>query len=253
MKKFLSVILILLCIVSGIAFPTFSKPGKGNSKHTSPPPPTPSQDAQLFFRVYGMDQTRINYFTRFNFSSDELSLVLYLYSVSGRPVNESELIYIQRNRNNWPLLTWRFGLPPIMMEEGIFRFRHPMQVRHYPPIDKEEYNYAVKGKWEEKVEVKKDKYEYHYKNKSLGMEEKLEVTRDKYEYRYKDRTCEETLEIKYPSYRYKYRYKDHRNRTEIKKEGIGSPITPVYFYQRLKQEQKGQPELHFGIQINIKL
>lgn len=252
MKKYLSMVLVLICVVAAVSLPIFAKPNKGKNT-PPPPPPAPSIDTQFLIKVYGIDQTRINYFTRFNFTSDELSLVFYLYSVSGRPINDGEIEFIQRNRNNWPLLTWRFGLPPIMLEDGIFRFRHPMQTRHFPPIDKEEYKYEVKGKWEEKVEVKKDKYVYHYKNKSLGIEEKLEVTKDKYEYHYKDNTCEEVLEIKYPSYKYEYRYKDRRSGKEIKKSGIGSPITPVYFYQQLKQEQKVQNDLHFTININIKL
>ena len=269
MKKLLCIVVSLLLIVSFATIVLAKQDsngkgnGNGNGKNGSDTNSSASQsesgsgstsnssaiEIDFLCKSFGMDTAKITYFTKYNFTSEELGLVLYFYSVSGRPINSGEVDYIVKNKGNWAQLSWYFGVPPIMLEDGILKFRHPARVKNYPPMGKSEFKHEGKG---EKVDFKKDKYEYEYTDKSLGIEEKLEIKKDKYSYRYSDKYCEEKLEVKYPSYRYEYHYKDKKTGKEIKKSGTGRPIDPTFFYKTLKQERQTQPGFQFNININIK-
>ncbi len=148
-------------------------------------------------------------------------------------------------------LAWYFGLPPILPERNVFVLRRPWRQRVMPPISEREYKYERKGEIEEKIEFKRDKYEYKYAQKQMGIEEKLEIKRDKYEYKYSDRQYEEKLEVKFPSNRYEYHFKNKYSGEEIKDEGIGRPVTPNILYQELRQVEQKNPRFHLSVRINL--
>lgn len=210
-----------------------------------------SVDVEFLMDIFEVKPSEADYLSRFELGTEELSFILYLYSASGRPVSKEGIDFIVRSNQDWGQLSFYFGLPPILLEDDVLVFRRPWRPRLVPPAGQSEYKKEVKGDYEEKLEIKKNKYEYKYENKRLGITEKVEIKKNKYSYYYKDRTCQEKLEVKYPSNKYEYYYKDFRTGEEIKRKGKGRPVNPDIFYGQIKEKEKVEPGFHFTIEIEF--
>lgn len=246
MKK-LSIFLIIIMVISYSGIAT-AKSNKNKPLHKK----NITVHNQLLTKAYNIDQDQLNFFAKFNLTNQELSLVFYLYANSNRTVTESDIDFIITNKDNWPKLSWYFGLPPILMESEIIYFHRHQHSRIQPPITNEKYEKKRTNEYEEeKLEIKPGKYEYFYKNTRLGLEEKVEIKKNKYSYYYQDKYITEKLEVKYPSYHYEYYYKNHNTGVEIKKEGIGQPLNPDVFYQNLEKKIETNPDFHFSLDIKI--
>ncbi len=208
-------------------------------------------DLELMEGVYGMGREQVRHFGQFGLTGEEMGLTFYLYSVSGRPLVDDEIRYIARNKGNWPVIAWRFGLPPILPEDGLLRFRRPWRPRLAPPLAVWRYRREIRGEFEEKVETGWGRYEYAYVNRRLQTEERLSIGRKRYLSKYEDPWCRERLEVGYPSLRYEYSYQDKRTGWEIRKQGVGRPLTPVRFYEELQRERREEPDFRLSVRVNI--
>ncbi len=195
-------------------------------------------DKSLFIRVFkdvGSDD--LDYMARLGLSSKDISLVLYYYSSSGRRLDEDDLREIARNRERIRNFHRYFGIPHIIFDDDLIRFRHPRRDRHYPPLNSKKYDkkYNFKG-GSEKVRVRGNNYEYKYNNRITGVEEKIEIKEMKYEYYYKDRNMVEMLNVHYGSRKYQYYYKNLNSGRTIKKEGRGRVLDRDVVYEEIKEE-----------------
>ncbi|MGE5557809.1 MAG: hypothetical protein ACM3WV_04275 [Bacillota bacterium] len=135
--------------------------------------------------------------TRYNLTREELSLALYLYSVSGRTLTHGEIQMIAEQRMTWFELAWRLGVPrlssmTIFLSSGV----RGIPGSCLPWVDVNMTASAGGGEYKEKISLKRHKYEYRYEDKRRGIEEKLEITGDTYEYEYKTRFIQEKLKVK---------------------------------------------------------
>ncbi|PRX28658.1 hypothetical protein BX659_11286 [Orenia metallireducens] len=256
MKKKLSIFLIAILMTSSITTVSIAKPKK--TKHNQQKQHSNSKisiDNNLMKRIFNIEDKEINYFKKFNIGTEELSLILYLYSLSNKTITANDIDFIVENKDNMARLTWYLGLPPIIFEDGIITLRHPKLDRSLPPLGQRVYQNRRKGPIKEKIDIDDNKYEYEYDNKPAKIKEKIEIKSDKYEYKYQNRRLgiEEKLEVKYPSYKYEYHYKNTRTGENIKKEGRGYPLNPKYFYQKLKDKKEEQSNFNVSIRININL
>jgi hypothetical protein len=245
-RSFLSALSCLIVVLTlTLAPPALAK------RQRAPQAPAPAEyDLELMEGVYGMDREQVRHFSRFGLTREEMGLALYLYSVSGRPLVDDEIRYIARNKGNWPVIAWRFGLPPILLEDGLLRFRRPWRPRLAPPLAVWRYRREIRGEFEEKIETGWGRYQYHYLNRRLQTEERLSIDRKQYVSKYEDPRCRERLEVGYPSRRYEYSYQDKQTGWEIRKQGVGRPITPGLFYRELLREQREEPDFRLSVRVN---
>ncbi|SJZ52824.1 hypothetical protein [Selenihalanaerobacter shriftii] len=270
MKRKVSLLLIILLIMTLMSSIVIAKPKKGkfkqgkfkhgkkkSKKHAKKDYHDNSNSTDFVKNVFNIEDQKIRYFKKFDLKPEELSFILYLHSMSNRPVTDKEVNFIISNKNNWGRVTWHFGLPPIMFEEEILTFRHPMQTRSrlYLPLGKTGHKSRHRGFIKEKLNVDYNKYEYKYENKRAKIKEKIEIKLDKYEYKYENRRSgiKEKLEVKYPSYKYEYHYINRMTGKNIKQEGIGRPINPRIFYKNLRNKKDEDSNFHLSININIDL
>ena len=150
-------LLVLLClIVIAATAPVLAK-GKGGPKGSDPP--AVSVDVDFLAVTFDIDRAAVIRFSRYGLDTRELTLVLYLYAVVGRPLAEVELRFIAAERD-WARLAWYYGLPPVILEDGLLILRRPWHARMYPPLGQGEYKQEHKGIYEEKLEMRPGKYEY---------------------------------------------------------------------------------------------
>jgi len=195
-------------------------------------------DKSLFIRVFkdvGSDD--LDYMARLGLSSKDISLVLYYYSSSGRRLDEDDLREIARNRERIRNFNRYFGLPHIIFDDDLIRFRHPRRDRHYPPLNVKKYDkkYRFKGGSEE-IKIRGNNYEYKYRNRITDVEEEIEIKEKKYEYYYKDRNMIEMLNVHYGSRKYQYYYKNLNTGRVINKEGRGRILDRDMVYEEIKEE-----------------
>lgn len=246
-------IITVFLLILMVSMTTLAKPKTKKKAPAQPSKATTKVDVDFLARVFKVSREEVATYSRYELSTEELGLVFYLYSVAGRPFSEAELAIIIRQKIGWLELAWRFGLPPLIPEEGVFYFQRPWRPRILPPLEKKEYHQITQGEYEEVIEVKPNKYEYTYAHKRLGITEKLKVSRAKYEYSYEDQRLKETLRINLHNYKYEYEFKDLGSGKEIKRKGIGRPLTPEDLYRQLRQEQAKDPQFSLSIRINIRL
>ncbi|MGM0602554.1 MAG: hypothetical protein ACQESS_04510 [Bacillota bacterium] len=197
-------------------------------------------DKELLVKVFkNLDTDELDYMARLGLNSEDISLILYYYSSTGRELDRDDLDRLSRHRNRLDDFHVYFGMPPILFEDDIVRFRHPYRERHFPPLDVKKYDkrYDFKHGYE-KVEVRGNNYKYYYRNKKYNIEEKIEVKNKKYEFQYKDRNMIEMMEVNYANYKYHYYYKNLRTGKTIKKEGRGRPLNRDSFYRELKENYR---------------
>ncbi|MGE5599416.1 MAG: hypothetical protein ACM3XS_08555 [Bacteroidota bacterium] len=228
--------------------PVLAKPKKGTVIIVQPA--RPAGEIDFLAATFGLDRSAVARYIGYGLQPDELALILYFHAVSGRPLGEAQLRIIARERD-WNRAAWYFGLPPIMLEDGLLVLRRPWRARLFVPAGLGEYKNEKRGAYEEKIAVTPHKYEYKYEDKRLGIEEKLEITRDKYEYKYEDRAVEEKVSVDLRSYRYEYKYKDRRSGLEIKKHGIGRPLTPALVLGQCRAERKKDPGFRLTVRLEI--
>ncbi|OCL25380.1 hypothetical protein U472_13595 [Orenia metallireducens] len=256
MKKSISIFLITVLLVSSTSSVSIAKAKNEKHKHKNQHSYSNiSVDNNFIKKVFNIGDKEIRYFKDFNIGTEELSLILYLYSISNKDITTTDINFIVENKDNLPRLTWYLGLPPIIFEDGIITLRHPKLDRTLPPLGQKVYKNSRKGPVKEKIDIDDNKYEYEYDSKPARIKEKIEIKADKYEYKYENKRLgiEEKLEVKYPSYKYEYHYKNERTGENIKKEGRGYPLSPRYFYQKLKDKKERESNFNVSIRIDINL
>ena len=243
---------VLLCLIVVVtAAPLLAKNKdkgwpKGNAQ------PALAVDVDFLAVTFNMDRAAVIRLSRYGLDTRELTLVLYLHALVGRPITEADLRFIAAERD-WARLAWYYGLPPVIFEDGLLLLRRPVRARMHPPLGRREYRGRHKGFYEEKLEIRPDRYEYTYRNKRLGVEEKLEITLDKYEYKYEDRVIEERLRVDLRTYRYEYRYENRRTGQDVKQSGIGRPLTPELLYRQVYRERERTPGFRLTVRFNLEL
>ncbi|TDX52343.1 hypothetical protein [Orenia marismortui] len=258
-KRLLSLLVIPILITSLFSSATLAKKHKGKKfKNKGHKKKFYSKDKDTKFLTdnFKVEQEKIDYFSRLGLSSEEMSLVFYLYSASNRPITKSEISFIVKNKADWSKLAWYFGVPPIILEDGILRFKHSSHSRLSLPLGRENYSRERRGRFNEKISSKKNKYEYTYEDKRLAIQEKIEIKKNKYEYKYENKHLGiiERLEVKYPANKYEYFYYNRNTGERIKKSGRGKPFNPSYFYSKLKEEKEEKDNnINFSVNIDIEL
>ncbi len=251
MKKNITIFLASLLLVSLLSPVTMAKPKKKFNKNPRRKSNYSIHNNEYLTSVFNISRYNLDQLKKFNFTDKELSLVLYLHSISEKEISNLELNFINNNKSHWDRITWTFGVPPIIFENGFKSFKHPQIKRLSPPA-----NNRKKKEWvKERIEESYNKYKYNYEDKRLKIKESVEITANKYEYSYNNRCLgiKEKLEIHYPSYRYEYSYKDRRTRENIKRRGWGKSLKPVTFYQLIKEKKKEEKNFNFSVKININL
>lgn len=236
-------IVLSLGVVSGagLAGPRWRKPA---------PAPQPAQtfvDVDFLARTYGMDSRTAMRLSRYGLTTEELSLAFYFCSAAGRPVTEDQIVFVATNKN-WVTLAWYYGLPPVILEDGLFLPRWPHRVRLYPPLGAVRYRYARGG---ERLAVSPGRYDYTYVDKRAGIEERVKITRNAYEYHYRDRWMKESLTVNLATYRYVYQYRNHRTGAGYLKRGRGRPLTPHAYYEEVVRVRRSQPGFRLKISLQF--
>jgi len=195
-------------------------------------------DKSLFIRVFkDVDSDDLDYMARLGLNSRDIGLVLYYYSNSGKELDEDELREIARNRERLRDFHRYFGMPHIIFDDDLIRFRHPRRDRHYPPLDTKKYDrkFEFKG-GTEIIKIRGNNYDYKYNNRYTGVEEKIEIKKQKYEYYYKDKNMIEMLDVHFVTNKYSYYYKNLNTGRTIKREGRGRIADKDLIYEELRKE-----------------
>ncbi|RCW52550.1 MULTISPECIES: hypothetical protein [Halanaerobium] len=195
-------------------------------------------DKQLLIRVFkDVDSEDIEYMARLGLNSKDISLILYYYSNSGKILDRDELDRMIRNRERINEFHRYFGMPAIIFDDDLIRFRHPYRERHFPPFNSKKYDkkYKFNG-GTEVLKVRGNNYDYKYNNNRTGVEEKIEIKNKKYEYYYRDRNMIEMLEVHHANNKYSYYYKNLNTGRVIQKEGRGQRATRDNVYEELKEK-----------------
>ncbi|NLG83894.1 MAG: hypothetical protein GX493_04640 [Firmicutes bacterium] len=243
---------ILVCLFMMAAAPLMAKhKNKGGPKEGAVQPAQPV-DVDFLAVTFNVDRAAVIRLSRYGLDTRELTLVLYLHAVVGRPLTEADLRFIAAERN-WARLAWYYGLPPVVFEDGLLILRRPWRARVHPPLGRKEYRHRYKGLYEETLEIRPGRYEYTYRNKRLGVEERLEITHDKYEYKYKDRFIEERLRVDLRTYRYEYSYENRRTGEDVRRSGLGRPLTPELLYRQVYRERERTPGFRLTVKFNLAL
>jgi len=194
-------------------------------------------DKNLLIRVFkDVDSDDVEYMARLGLDSRDISLILYYYSSSDKRLDKDELDRLVRNRERINEFHRYFGMPSIIFDDDLVRFRHPYRERHFPPINSKKYDkkYEFNG-GSETIKVRGNNYDYKYNNKRTGVEEKIEIKNQKYEYYYRDRNMIEKLEVHHANKKYSYYYENLNTGRTIKKEGRGRKADKYNVYEELKE------------------
>ncbi len=213
-------------------------------------------DKELFIKVFkNVNSNEIDYMAKLGLDSEEIGLVLYYYSNADKVLDRNEIKKIVENKENIQDYHLYFGMPPIIFEDDLIKFRHPYRERHFPPINEKKYDKTYRSNNRvEKIKIRGKNYEYKYQDKQLGIEEKINIKNKKYEYKYKDRNMTEKLEVNYANYKYEYYYKNLNTGRTIKKEGRGKPLNKNNVYQEIKKYYHVEENLsEFSFEIKIDL
>lgn len=197
-------------------------------------------DKNLFVRVFkDVDSEDIEYMAELGLDSKDISLVLYYYSNSNKRLDRDDLDELVRNRERINEFHYYFGMPSIIFDDDLVRFRHPYRERHFPPLNSKKYDkkYEFNG-GTEIIKVRGKNYDYKYNNQKTGVEEKIEIKNQKYEYYYKDRNMIERLEVHHANNKYSYYYKNLNSGRVIQKEGTGRRVNRDIVYQELKEQYR---------------
>ncbi|PUU95176.1 hypothetical protein [Halanaerobium sp.] len=194
-------------------------------------------DKKLLVRIFkDVDSEDVEYMARLGLDSKDISLILYYYSNSDKKLDQGDLERLVRNRERINEFHYYYGMPSIIFDDELVRFRHPYRERHFPPLDTKKYDkkYKFNG-GTEIIKVRGNNYDYKYNNQRTGVEEKIEIKNQKYEYYYRDRNMIEKLEVHHANQKYSYYYKNLNTGRTIKKEGRGRRVTKDIVYEELRE------------------
>ena len=197
-------------------------------------------DKNLLIRVFkDVDSEDVEYMARLGLDSRDISLILYYYSNSDKKLDKNELDKMVKNRERINEFHRYFGMPAIIFDDQLVKFRHPHRQRHFPPLDTKKYDrkYEFNG-GTEKIKVRGNNYDYKYNNKRTGVEEKIEIKNQKYEYYYRDRNMIERLDVHHANNKYSYYYRNLNTGRTIKKEGRGRRADKYNVYEELKEKYR---------------
>ena len=197
-------------------------------------------DKNLFVRVFkDVESEDVEYMAELGLDSKDISLILYYYSNSNKKLDKDDLDRLVRNRERINEFHRYFGMPSIIFDDALVRFRHPRRERHFPPLNTKKYDKKYEFKnGTEIIKVRGNNYDYKYNNKRTGVEEKIEIKNQKYEYYYRDRNMMEKLEVHHANKKYSYYYKNFNSGRTIKKEGIGRRADRYSVYEELKEKYR---------------
>ena len=201
-------------------------------------------DKNLLIRVFkDVDSEDVEYMARLGLDSRDISLILYYYSNSDKKLDEDELDRLVRNRERINEFHYYFGMPAIIFDDELVKFRHPYRERHFPPLDAKKYDkkYKFNG-GTEIIKVRGNNYDYKYNNKRTGVEEKIEIKNQKYEYYYRDQNMIERLEVHHANNKYSYYYRNLNTGRTIKKEGRGRRADKYNVYEELRERYNEMEE-----------
>lgn len=195
-------------------------------------------DKNLLIRVFkDVKSEDVEYMAKLGLDSQDISLILYYYSNSDKKLDKDELDRLVRNRERINDFHRYFGMPSIIFDDDLVKFRHPKRERHFPPLNTKKYDKKYEFKnGTEIIKVRGNNYDYKYNNKRTGVEEKIEIKNQKYEYYYRDRNMTEKLEVHHANKKYSYYYKNFNTGRIIKKEGNGRRADKYNVYQELKEK-----------------
>ncbi|TDO71326.1 hypothetical protein DFR79_1481 [Halanaerobium saccharolyticum] len=194
-------------------------------------------DKNLLVRVFkDVDSEDVEYMARLGLDSKDISLILYYYSNADKKLDKEELDRLVKNRERINEFHRYFGMPSIIFDDELIRFRHPARERHFPPLNTKKYDrkYEFNG-GTEIIKVRGNNYDYKYNNKRTEVEEKIEIKKQKYEYYYRDQNMIEKLEVHHANNKYSYYYKNLNTGRTIKKEGRGRKANKDNVYEELKE------------------
>jgi hypothetical protein len=197
-------------------------------------------DKNLLIKVFkDVNSEDVEYMARLGLDSKDISLILYYYSNSDKKLDKDELDRLVRNRERISDFHRYYGMPQIIFDDELVRFRHPRRERHFPPLDTKKYDkkYEFRG-GTEIIKVRGNNYDYRYTNKRTGVEEKIEIKNQKYEYYYRDRNMVEMLDVHHANNKYSYYYKNLNTGRTIRKEGRGRRTNKYNVYEELKEKYR---------------
>lgn len=197
-------------------------------------------DKNLFVRVFkDIRSEDVEYMAKLGLDSKDISLILYYYSNSDKKLDKDDLDRLVRNKERINEFHQYFGMPSIIFDDELVRFRHPKRERNFPPLNTKKYDkkYDFKG-GTEIIKVRGNNYDYKYNNKRAGVEEKIEIKNQKYEYYYRDRNMIERLEVHHANKKYSYYYKNFNSGRTIRKEGRGRRANKYNVYEELKEKYR---------------
>jgi len=195
-------------------------------------------DKNLLIRVFkDVDSDDVEYMARLGLDSKDIGLILYYYSNSDKKLDKNELDRLVRNRERINEFHNYFGMPAIIFDDELVRFRHPHRKRNFPPLNTKKYDkkYEFNG-GSEIIKVRGNNYDYKYNNKRTGVEEKIEIKNQKYEYYYRDRNMIERLDVHHANKKYSYYYRNLNTGRTIKKEGRGRRADKYNVYEELREK-----------------
>mgnify|MGYP005857972555 CR=1 FL=1 len=252
-KKLLLLFLAVLLFVMPVSAKSWRLYIQRQNRPT-PPPAEHNISFDLLSRLYNVDRHHLIRMSTRGYSPDEIAILLYIYGSSGAYLTEADLVYIKQSGLSWQTVAWYYGMPPIILEDDFFVWRHTRHHRMFPPLGKREYRVRRhRGRYKEYLEVYPHQYEYEYESKHPKLEEKIRVKDNIYEYKYEDSFCEEKLKVNLITYHYEYKYKNKHTGQEIRKTGCGTPLTVEYFRVQLLKKVEYQPEFRFNFFVSINL
>jgi len=201
-------------------------------------------DKNLLIRVFkDVESEDVEYMARLGLDSKDISLILYYYSNSDKKLDKDELDKLVKNKERINEFHSYFGMPAIIFDDQLVRFRHPYRERHFPPLAAKKYDkrYEING-GTEIIKVRGNNYDYKYTNQHTGVEEKIEIKNQKYEYYYRDRNMIEMLDVHHANNKYSYYYKSLNTGHTIKKEGRGRRADKYNVYEELKERYNEMEE-----------
>ncbi|TDS28920.1 hypothetical protein [Halanaerobium congolense] len=197
-------------------------------------------DKNLFVKIFkDVNSDDLEYMARLGLDSKDISLILYYYSNSDKRLDRDDLDYLVRNRERISEFHRYYGMPQIIFDDELVRFRHPRRERHFAPLDTKKYDrkFEFRG-GTEIIKVRGNNYDYKYNNKRTGVEERIEIKNQKYEYYYKDRNMVEMLDVHHANNKYSYYYKNFNTGRTIRKEGRGRKTNKYNVYEELKEKYR---------------
>ncbi|MGM0602402.1 MAG: ankyrin repeat domain-containing protein [Bacillota bacterium] len=191
-------------------------------------------DKELYSEIYkDLSSDDLEYMARLGFNSEDISLILYYYSNSGRKLDYDQLRNIARKKDKLEEYSHNFWLPKIIFDDSLISLKRPKRERILPPLDSKDFSRSREYSGGiERVQVSPD-YLYSYFNNEKRIEEKIKIKKQEYDYHYSDKNMVEKLNVDYTSNIYSYYYKNKKTGQILEKQARGRKLTREIVYNEL--------------------